>query len=167
MMWTAERVELLEKLWGNGVSTPEIAQRLGKSIDSVRSKISRLVLPERPRVKYARLKHGLRVSEEKRRAKSKSIPGVWGHPEARAVSQKVAPSVPAEDLAIPPAERKNFDALEENHCRWPMGDPRATAFHFCGKEKVRGFSYCEFHARRAFQPPTASPTKTRERHKRT
>ena len=26
-------------------------------------------------------------------------------------------------------------------------------FHFCGKNKVPGLPYCEFHARRAFQPP--------------
>jgi GcrA cell cycle regulator len=25
-------------------------------------------------------------------------------------------------------------------------------FHFCGKSKVTGLPYCEFHARRAFQP---------------
>jgi GcrA cell cycle regulator len=25
-------------------------------------------------------------------------------------------------------------------------------FHFCGKNKVNGLPYCEFHARRAFQP---------------
>jgi GcrA cell cycle regulator len=28
-------------------------------------------------------------------------------------------------------------------------------FHFCGKQKVAGLPYCEFHARRAFQPPQA------------
>ena len=28
-------------------------------------------------------------------------------------------------------------------------------FHFCGKNKVPGLPYCEFHARRAFQPPQA------------
>jgi GcrA cell cycle regulator len=30
-----------------------------------------------------------------------------------------------------------------------------TDFHFCGKNKVPGLPYCEFHARRAFQPPQA------------
>ena len=26
-------------------------------------------------------------------------------------------------------------------------------FHFCGRKKVTGLPYCDFHARRAFQPP--------------
>ena len=38
-------------------------------------------------------------------------------------------------------------------CRWPIGDPQLAEFHFCGKAKVTGLPYCEFHARRAFQPP--------------
>ena len=43
--------------------------------------------------------------------------------------------------------------LEMNDCRWPIGDPQQADFHFCGKKKVTGLPYCEYHARRAFQPP--------------
>lgn len=37
-------------------------------------------------------------------------------------------------------------------CRWPIGDPQGADFHFCGKQKVDGHPYCEFHVRRANQP---------------
>jgi GcrA cell cycle regulator len=60
---------------------------------------------------------------------------------------------PTEELVIPVAERKSIQTLTEVTCRWPIGDPQNTEFHFCGKNKVPGLPYCEFHARRAFQPP--------------
>ncbi len=61
------------------------------------------------------------------------------------------PSV--EELVIPLKERKTIQTLTECSCRWPIGDPQLADFHFCGKDKVPGLPYCEFHARRAFQPP--------------
>ena len=60
---------------------------------------------------------------------------------------------PVEELVIPLAERKTIQTLLESSCRWPIGDPQEEEFHFCGKGKVHGLPYCEFHARRAFQPP--------------
>ena len=64
------------------------------------------------------------------------------------------PFVPSmEELVIPIAERKTVLTLTEKSCRWPIGDPQLEDFHFCGKEKVDGLPYCEFHARKAFQPP--------------
>ena len=58
-------------------------------------------------------------------------------------------------MIIPLAERKTIQTLLECSCRWPIGDPQMSDFHFCGKDKVPGLPYCEFHARRAFQPPQA------------
>jgi GcrA cell cycle regulator len=60
---------------------------------------------------------------------------------------------PAEELVIPPAERKYIQTLTETCCRWPIGDPQHSDFHFCGKKKITGLPYCDVHARRAFQPP--------------
>jgi GcrA cell cycle regulator len=37
-------------------------------------------------------------------------------------------------------------------CRWPIGDPAATEFHFCGRNPKAGSPYCEAHARKAYQP---------------
>jgi len=54
---------------------------------------------------------------------------------------------------IPLAERKSIQTLTEASCRWPIGDPQMADFHFCGRRKVSGLPYCDFHARRAYQPP--------------
>lgn len=56
-----------------------------------------------------------------------------------------------DDLNIPLGERKTVETLATNDCRWPFGDPMQPEFHFCGKHKVDGSPYCEFHMRRAFQ----------------
>lgn len=56
------------------------------------------------------------------------------------------------EIVIPVGERKTIETLEANHCRWPIGEPGQEGFHFCGRDRVPGVSYCLAHARRAFQP---------------
>lgn len=53
-----------------------------------------------------------------------------------------------DDIVIPFNERKTMTTLLPNDCRWPLGDPQLADFYFCGKGKVAGHSYCEFHVRR-------------------
>jgi hypothetical protein len=67
------------------------------------------------------------------------------------ISSTPAPAVFAEDLNIPPAERKTVETLLADDCRWPFGDPLTGDFYFCGKRKKDGCPYCDFHVRRAFQ----------------
>jgi hypothetical protein len=56
------------------------------------------------------------------------------------------------DPTIPVGQRKTMETLMAGHCRWPIGDPQRADFHFCGKQKVGGYPYCDFHVRRASQP---------------
>jgi GcrA cell cycle regulator len=56
---------------------------------------------------------------------------------------------------IPIAQRKTMSTLLPDDCRWPIGDPQVAGFHFCGKRKQDGHSYCEFHVRRASTPGRA------------
>jgi GcrA cell cycle regulator len=41
--------------------------------------------------------------------------------------------------------------LAQGHCRWPLSEPGAADFGFCGKEQVEGLSYCAAHARMAYR----------------
>lgn len=160
MAWTDERVELLKKLWGEGLSASQIASRLGSvTRNAVIGKVHRLGLSgrattsrlksHRPRARIANAKRATPIN--------KSRFAQIGNPALRALYQPDAePYVPpAEELDIPLAERKTIQTLVECSCRWPIGDPQLPDFHFCGKTKVPGLPYCEFHARRAFQPPQA------------
>jgi len=65
-----------------------------------------------------------------------------------------SPARPAsqDDLIIPIAQRKTMTTLLPDDCRWPIGDPQVAGFHFCGKRKQDGRSYCQFHVLRASAP---------------
>lgn len=155
MSWTDDRVELLKKLWAEGLSASQIAGRLGSvTRNAVIGKVHRLGLSGRAttsRMKSHRPRARLAVNA-KRPAKPRFAQ--IGNPAVRALYQGDAePYVaPVEELIIPAAERKTIQTLTECSCRWPIGDPQAPEFHFCGKTKVPALPYCEFHARRAFQP---------------
>jgi GcrA cell cycle regulator len=47
---------------------------------------------------------------------------------------------------------KTLANLEQSDCRWPIGDPKAPDFHFCGAPKLPGRPYCQTHWQMAFQP---------------
>lgn len=153
MGWNDERVELLKKLWSEGLSASQIAGRLGSvTRNAVIGKVHRLGLSGRATT--SRMKsHRPRQRVAKRIVKSRFA--TVGNPALRALYQPEAePFVPTvEELVIPMNERKYIQTLTESCCRWPIGDPQLAEFHFCGKAKVTGLPYCEFHARRAFQPP--------------
>ncbi|MGD9670979.1 MAG: GcrA family cell cycle regulator [Hyphomicrobiaceae bacterium] len=157
MAWTDERVELLKKLWSEGLSASQIAGRIGGvSRNAVIGKVHRLGLSGRAtttRMKSHRPRPRMSQTTAKRPQKARFAQ--VGNPALRALYQPDAePFVPAqEELVIPLKERKSIQTLTECNCRWPIGDPQHSDFHFCGKTKVAGLPYCEFHARRAYQPP--------------
>jgi len=55
--------------------------------------------------------------------------------------------------------------LRDWSCRWPVGDPRASSFGYCGDDKVPGakYPYCAAHARIAYLPPSIRGTRIEPR----
>jgi GcrA cell cycle regulator len=162
MGWNDERVEQLKKLWSEGLSASQIASRLGGvTRNAVIGKVHRLGLSGRAttsRMKSHRPRprpgNGAVVGNKRMMPKGNRFPAPPNSPLQQIYqAEPFQPS--AEELDIPMAERKSIQTLLECHCRWPIGDPQMADFHFCGKQKVAGLPYCEFHARRAFQPPQA------------
>jgi GcrA cell cycle regulator len=155
MAWNDERVDLLKKLWADGLSASQIAGRLGGvTRNAVIGKVHRLGLSGRATTS--------RMKSHRPRARSQAGKRLMKPRYANAGSAALRQlylgdtepyTPPAEELVIPLAERKYIQTLTESCCRWPIGDPQAADFHFCGKKKVTGLPYCEHHARRAFQPP--------------
>jgi GcrA cell cycle regulator len=155
MSWTDDRVDLLKKLWSEGLSASQIAGRLGGvTRNAVIGKVHRLGLSGRATT--SRMKSPRRPRATVRRQPRPSYRQL-GNPALRNLYQGDAePFVPAaEELEIPIDERKTMQDLMENDCRWPIGDPQHDDFHFCNRHKVPGLPYCDFHAKRAFQPPQA------------
>jgi GcrA cell cycle regulator len=169
MNWTDERVELLRKLWADGLSASQIAAQMGGvSRNAVIGKVHRLKLSGRgkqtssqPRVKKpAASGGGTRVSSSPRQPSSG--PRVSSHThsigatalkadyEVRAISATVLEFVPA--LVAPEPKRIKLVELSERTCKWPIGDPLAQDFAFCGHESGDAGPYCQFHAKLAYQP---------------
>jgi GcrA cell cycle regulator len=155
MGWNDERVDLLKKLWSDGLSASQIAGRLGGvTRNAVIGKVHRLGLSGRAttsRMKSHRPRGRGQVAKRLMKPRFANL----GNPALRQLYLgDTEPYIPsAEELVIPPSERRSIQTLTEVCCRWPIGDPQQSDFHFCGRSKVVGLPYCEFHARRAFQPP--------------
>jgi GcrA cell cycle regulator len=156
MAWTEERVESLKKLWAEGLSASQIAVRLGEvSRNAVIGKVHRLGLAGRATTSRVKTVRPRKAVARTKRPRSLRFAGLGGsregflHPALQPIGEQTRHY---EELVIPLEERKTIQTLEKSSCRWPIGDPQHEDFHFCGKGRLSGLPYCEFHARRAFQP---------------
>jgi GcrA cell cycle regulator len=159
MSWTDERVELLRKLWLEGLSASQIANELANGItrNAVIGKVHRLGLSGRakaPSATPALPRPRVKAPTPPITARTTSLP-MRGN-TALAVSLQplyVAEPRPTEDVVIPMSERVTIMDLREAMCRWPIGDPTTPEFRFCGGRFQPGDGpYCTYHARIAYQP---------------
>jgi len=156
MTWTDERVELLKKLWADGLSASQIAAELGGiTRNAVIGKVHRLGLSGRakspsssaPRPRKPRSpSHMMRVSR----------PSIRGNTAlAHAYDYEPEPEPEPIENIIPIGQRRTLLELTEATCRWPIGDPGSPDFFFCGGNVTTGLPYCAYHSRVAYQPPNA------------
>src|SRR5262245_23123766 len=156
MTWNDERVDVLKKLWADGLSASQIASRLGGVTRNAGiGKVHRLGLSGRATT--SRMKsHRPRVRVQAAKRLKPRLLNTGNQVFRSLYLNDTEPYVaPAEEIVIPMGERKYIQTLTESCCRWPIGDPQQPEFHFCGRKKIPGLPYCEVHARRAFQPPQA------------
>jgi GcrA cell cycle regulator len=137
--WCDDRVATLKQLWAGDLSASEIAETLGGvTRNAVLGKLHRLgLLGSRPRipleakrVRPRRTRIGRRRASAPRRASAGAVvaPPDW------------------------PGEIASVEGLGAHHCRWPIADPRAEGFSFCGRRADRG-PYCPAHMAVAFLSP--------------
>ncbi len=162
-MWTDERVELLRKLWSEGLSASQIAAHLGGvTRNAVIGKVHRLKLSSRGRATNT-------AARPKKQSNGHSGAGRTAA-RAASVSRVSTASVGAtalqiqfdvepyvrprtqENVVVPISRRLQLIQLTERTCKWPNGDPLSEEFHFCGNDSADAGPYCNYHARVAFQP---------------
>ncbi len=163
MIWTDERVELLRKLWAEGLSASQIAAKLGGvSRNAVIGKVHRLKLSGRGRTTSAPARQKKPAQSATAKAASRpmssgrSAPSSMGatalqaqfdaEPQARIIERS------NESIVVPISRNLQLIQLNERTCKWPIGDPLAENFHFCGNDCAEAGPYCRYHARIAFQP---------------
>lgn len=171
MSWTDERVETLKKLWMEGLSASQIAGELGQGVtrNAVIGKVHRLKLsgrakptsaPSRPRAANRPARRastssssGSSASSMMKRRSMSSAPMIGAtalkQNEDAEIEHEVMPAQ-VHELFIPEGERIGLLGLSEDTCKWPIGDPLNSDFHFCGQHSLENKPYCEFHAKRAY-----------------
>jgi GcrA cell cycle regulator len=149
MGWTDERVELLKKLWLDGLSASQIAKQLGGvTRNAVIGKVHRLGLsgraapsqPTRPVFKAPRAPRPAPAPAPRR---------VETHHH-----QVAAPQPQPVFYAEEPGSATVL-TLGAHMCKWPIGDPASDSFSFCGRRSETDGPYCPQHAQVAYQPQQA------------
>ncbi len=156
MSWTNERVDLLKKLWNDGLSASVIAQQIGEATrNAVIGKVHRLGLAGRATTSRApgasRPASLFRARSPSRNIRSRPRPRRTSPPSADAAQKpKRRPALP--ELGSPPEIPVTVQTLTGRTCRWPEGDPKLPGFHFCGRQKTESPGpYCGAHAAIAFR----------------
>ncbi len=125
MAWTDARIDVLRKLWTEGLSASQIAKELGENVtrNAVIGKAHRLGLEKRPSP----------VKSEKTKK----------------------PAAPKKVVKKATSSMVTLLDLTDRMCKWPIGHPGEENFHFCGKNSQAGMPYCSSHCREAYQaqPP--------------
>lgn len=147
MGWTDERVDLLKKLWQDGLSASQISKQLGGvTRNAVIGKVHRLGLS------------GRGAPSKPQRATFKSP-----RPVRPRTPRPVRPQRPA---AVAQDRRTALRYVDEgpgtatcltlgaHMCKWPIGDPLADGFTYCGDQADDG-PYCLTHSQVAYQPASA------------
>ena len=170
MNWTDERVELLSKLWADGLSASQIARQLGGvTRNAVIGKVHRLKLSGRAKTTTSpnRAKKTATGAEEIQRTRTtatattqlRTRPAVMGNNALKtemlldgAAQQRYQTSEEPNVFVMPTSRHLSLVQLGERTCRWPVGVPMLADFHFCGNAPREASPYCTYHSKLAFQP---------------
>ncbi len=165
--WTPERIAVLSRLWREGLSATEIAEKIsGISRSAVLGKLHRLGLDESDRrtgsansASKNRRKPRRRLPDKVRQSLYGSLATRGGTKSGSSGGFRAFVQASVEPLPEPKAGDVARVAsvldLEEHHCRFPVSSG------LCGDTKVSGLPYCEAHAKRCYRGTVSSPNEFR------
>jgi GcrA cell cycle regulator len=156
--WTDDRVELLKRLWSEGLSASQIAGELGGiTRNAVIGKVHRLGLSGRAKAPSSSVPRPRkpRVASQIFRPARPMVRGNTALAVSPAYEYDIEPEPQPIENIIPLGQRCTLLELNDEKCHWPVGDPGQSDFYFCGGKTGTGIPYCGYHARVAYQPPAA------------
>jgi len=159
MAWTEDRVEILTKLWADGLSASQIAKQLGGvTRNAVIGKVHRLGLSGRAKPSNPAKKKARKAVTRARRPRA--TPSAPRAPRP-AVQPRPAPP-PIEALPMADGRFATILTITDHMCKWPIGDPSASEFRFCGrKTDDKDEPYCKAHSSVAYQASRRRGSSTR------
>jgi GcrA cell cycle regulator len=156
MVWTDETIELLRRLWLDGKSASQIAAMLGSGVtrNAVIGKFHRLGLTGRVKNKAPAAPRTRQRSSQPRRPRIAARPRDWAFHGSAALALAFEPAIEPDIEAVvaPMSLLVTLADLNENMCRWPLGDPTASEFRYCGLGTNPEAPYCTHHMLLAYRP---------------
>jgi GcrA cell cycle regulator len=161
--WNSERIELLKRCFHARLSCSQIAREIGVTRNAVIGKLNRLGL-SRPKDVIGR------QPERAARPALPKTPRTWRpkRPRLNIFAQHEmlnaafpGPQPRAEDIPIYNGRGCTLLELSRGKCRWPISNPGAEDFCFCGNEPIKGLPYCLGHARIAYRPAGIAAARVR------
>jgi len=145
LAWSPVQVEQLLELHRLGWSASQIGRRVGCTRNAIIGKLSRLLGPSRP---Y----DGLRFRKPKKPKKPRRLRfDNFTRTPDELKRPGIIPREPSTPTDMPTARATGsaaaVRAIKFEECRWPIGDPRAADFRFCGATRDNGGPYCAHHQR--------------------
>ena len=151
LLWNEASVELLLKLWKEGLPCTALARQLNKTLgtsfsrNAVIGKVHRMGIQDR----------GAPTKPDKGSAVPRSTkpvkrPPVYALPKP-AIVAPANPHVSRHVDAGPGSA--TIHTLRAGECKWPIGDPQSSDFTFCGAASSK--TYCPVHHPIAYKAGTA------------
>ena len=142
-IWTEDRIRRLRTLWLQGWSAQRVADDLGDDVsrNAVLGKVHRLNLSAG------------RAGSAPPRSRKAATPPLRKATEPRVVTCPVPkPSA----VPTPACGTASILTVGRCDCRFPYGDPKASAFRLCGRPVERG-AFCGSHAAIAYKGGPQTP----------
>ncbi len=155
MAWTEERIEILKKLWLNGLSASQVAAKLGEvTRNAVIGKVHRLGLSGRSKTgNVSTSTQKIHINDNKSAHNKRThTPKITHNFTATKDIENTPPTstdINVSNLSL--EKRSSILNLTEYTCKWPIGDPSEKSFHFCSAKSTSDTPYCEEHAQKAYQ----------------
>ena len=139
MAWNDERVELLKRLWAEGLSASQIASRLGGvTRNAVIGKVHRLGLSGRATSSRSSSPRPRRVQAPRQHRAPSLMFGTRGNVALKPVyEEEIEPApAPIEELYIPPAERATILTSRSRCAAGPSAIPARRSSIFAAARKA-------------------------------
>jgi GcrA cell cycle regulator len=147
--WTNERIDQLKRLLEAGLTCSQIAAEVGVSRNAVIGKITRLGLSRRKEAPARAEKPKLVAS------RTRALTRIFAR-RGRLIELAALAAHEAPAIAILDGRGCSLFELAPGKCRWPINDPGAANFCFCGSAQLEGLPYCLGHARLAYRSGAGS-----------